>query len=402
MDGDLVGLVRAGGAPLNKYLYTFGASACIALISLRKESKPMKTIVISMALILTPKNNRCCMQRMVRRLFVQIFGLVMCVLLLSIQPAYSLDAKSLFKNTRNSVVLVMSFDANNQPLALGSGFFVGDGKTVATNYHVIESASSVTIKLMSGKVAAVDTVVGVDIEHDLVLLSVPSKGSPLKLAERTPEVGEDIVVIGNPKGLEGTLSRGIVSGAREEKGSLFYQITAPISPGSSGGPIISEQGEVLGIASFYVQGGQNLNFAMPSAFIHRLLRKPETKTLAAVTRKKAKVAVKETVDERVKIHSAATDGAYRTVSASVFNGTDSLIKNVRMVVVFYCIARDLFNELPLHYMLINVKEEIPPGLAIRFKRYDGNIGYAWDASFRILDYDIIGQPGGVQTIPTFQ
>lgn len=316
--------------------------------------------------------------------------------------AFALDTKTLFKKFHNSVVMVMSFDANQQPCAIGSGFLVGDGQTVVTNYHVIENSFSVKLKFTSGKVVTVNTVLGVDVKHDIVLLSIPVRGQPLKLSKRTPEVGEDIVVIGNPKGLEGTLSKGIVSGVREEGESLYYQITAPISPGSSGGPIIGEEGGVLGVASFYVIGGQNLNFAMPSAYIHRLLRSPKKVTLREITREKTK-SIKKTVDERVKIVGSVV--SLFTVAASVFNNTDNAIKNVRLICIFYKIG-DQRNKQPLHYNLINVKESIPPRLSIRFKRLDdlidGSHSRPWKAIYRILDYDIVGQPGEIETIPTFK
>ncbi len=191
---------------------------------------------------------------------------VMALMSLFILPsdALSIDAKRLFRKVRLSVVLVMSFDANGQPLALGSGFFVGQGKTIVTNHHVLEGASKVRVKLASGKVMEVKNVKGIDKDHDIVLLGVTSPGKPLRLATRTPEIGEDIIAIGNPKGLEGTLSTGIVSGIRQDDGSNYYQITAPISPGSSGGPILDEKGAVIGVSTFYVKGGRNLNFAIPA------------------------------------------------------------------------------------------------------------------------------------------
>ena len=182
------------------------------------------------------------------------------------------NAKELFKETHESVVLIMSFDSNNQPLAIGSGFYVDDGRTIVTNLHVISGAQTVRIKNPDGKVFRARIVLGVDSTHDLVILEADVYGKPIPLSRRTPEIGEDIIAIGNPKGLEATLSKGIVSGVRNDQGSIYYQVTAPISPGSSGGPIIDGNGEVIGVSTFYVQGGQNLNFAMPSAYIHRLLK----------------------------------------------------------------------------------------------------------------------------------
>ena len=187
------------------------------------------------------------------------FSLLAIALLWS-SPASALDAKALFIQARPSVVLVMSFDAQHQPLSIGSGFFVGNGKTIATNFHVIRSAAEIRIKLETGKVMNVTGLAGLDAEHDLALLRIEGDGDPLPMSSRLPDIGEAIIALGNPRGLEGTLSAGIVSGIREEKGSSFYQITAAISPGSSGGPVLDARGEVLAISTFFVKGGQNLNF----------------------------------------------------------------------------------------------------------------------------------------------
>jgi S1-C subfamily serine protease len=92
-----------------------------------------------------------------------------------------------------------------------------------------------------------------------------------ELSQRSAlDIGETVFAVGNPRGLEGTFSAGIVSGYREIKGLSLLQITAPISPGSSGGPIADEKGEVIGIAVATFRGGQNLNFAIPVRYIKQL------------------------------------------------------------------------------------------------------------------------------------
>ncbi|MCH7501566.1 MAG: pentapeptide repeat-containing protein [Nitrospinae bacterium] len=178
------------------------------------------------------------------------------------------------KRTHDSVVLIMSFDSNNQPLAIRSGFYVDDGTKIATIFHVISGSQVVRVKNPDGKEFKANFLLGVDSKHDLAILEADVPGKPILLSQRTPEIGEDIIAIGNPKGLDTILSKGIVSGVRNYQDSILYQVTAPISPGSSGGPIINARGEVIGVSTFYVQGGQNLNFAVPSAYIHRLLKSP--------------------------------------------------------------------------------------------------------------------------------
>lgn len=84
-------------------------------------------------------------------------------------------------------------------------------------------------------------------------------------------VGDEVYAVGNPLGLEGTFSRGIVSGIRQIGSETLFQITAPISPGSSGGPILDTRGKVIGVAMATFKGGQSLNFAIPVAYLKSLL-----------------------------------------------------------------------------------------------------------------------------------
>ena len=86
-------------------------------------------------------------------------------------------------------------------------------------------------------------------------------------------MGERVYAVGNPQGLEGTFSRGIVSGIRNVGDDKILQVTAPISPGSSGGPILNDRGEVIGVSVATFKGGQDLNFAIPSSYLATLLAK---------------------------------------------------------------------------------------------------------------------------------
>jgi len=84
-------------------------------------------------------------------------------------------------------------------------------------------------------------------------------------------VGDEVFVVGNPYGLEGTLSQGIMSGLRSVGPDSLLQITAPISPGSSGGQVLNSQGEVIGVAVATLTDGQNLNFAIPVSYLKAFL-----------------------------------------------------------------------------------------------------------------------------------
>ncbi|MBA7580091.1 Photosystem I assembly protein Ycf3 [subsurface metagenome] len=172
------------------------------------------------------------------------------------------------------MVIVFAYDNKGEFLQLGSGFFISQNGDIITNYHVLQGASSAEIKTSDGKTYPITYIVAEDEQNDIIRLSVdiPSKYVLLlSLSATVPEVGERIIVYGSPLGLEKTVSDGIISAIREvpDYGKLI-QITAPISPGSSGSPVLNMKGEVIGIATFQFIEGQNLNFAIPSERIANL------------------------------------------------------------------------------------------------------------------------------------
>ncbi len=191
--------------------------------------------------------------------------------------AYSASAQDflpeLVKRIKPSAVAIETFDAKGNTLSRGSGFFVASDKVI-TNRHVIEKSSRAEIHLFNGKKFPVKGVLAIDGEGDLALLQVDVPAGtavPLQIMQRVPLEGESIVVIGNPYGLEGSVSNGIVSAVREISGyGKIIQITAPISPGSSGSPVVNMLGQVIGIATLQAAEGQSLNFAVPSERIAQL------------------------------------------------------------------------------------------------------------------------------------
>ena len=200
-----------------------------------------------------------------------------------------LDARAVYQQARDSVVVIMAFDETAQGISFGSGFFVEDGNAVVTNLHVIQGAVTLKIKTHSGVVTDVVSVLAYDSERDLAVLRPVHSGKPLPLATRAPDIGEEIVAIGNPKGLEATVSDGIISGIREDEGDTYYQISAPISPGSSGGPILNFRGDVVGVATFQYTDGQNLNFAVPAKYVSELLRAKSPIALSSLPKTEKKI-----------------------------------------------------------------------------------------------------------------
>lgn len=157
----------------------------------------------------------------------------------------------------------------------GSGFFVRPGEVV-TNLHVIRGAQRTEIKTLDGKgkVFPVTGVLAVDNEGDLALLAVDmpvDRPRSAELASELPDEGEQIMVIGNPLKLEGSVSDGIVSAVREVPNvGKIVQITAPISHGNSGSPVFNMKGEVVGVVTVKVTNGQNINLAIGAARVAQL------------------------------------------------------------------------------------------------------------------------------------
>jgi tetratricopeptide (TPR) repeat protein len=179
----------------------------------------------------------------------------------------------LVRRIKPSAVAIETFDAKGQTVSRGSGFFIGPDRII-TNRHVIERSTRVEVHLVDGKKFVVRGVLAVDGEGDLALLQVEvPKGLaiPLPIVRTVPQEGESIVVVGNPFGLEGSVSNGIVSAVREIAGyGKIIQITAPISPGSSGSPVVNMFGQVIGVATLQATEGQSLNFAVPAARIMQM------------------------------------------------------------------------------------------------------------------------------------
>lgn len=155
----------------------------------------------------------------------------------------------------------------------GSGFFVAPD-VIATNFHVIENTLNGYVKIVGKEpIYEILGLVGVDRNNDLALVKVKGiRGAQLPIGNSNALViGDEVFAVGNPKGLEGTFSQGIVSSIRIDGKDSVVQITAAISQGSSGGPILNAQGEVVGIAFSALTSGQALNFAIPASYLKTLL-----------------------------------------------------------------------------------------------------------------------------------
>jgi len=201
----------------------------------------------------------------------------------------TMDPADLFRAASPAVVRVEVCDRDFRPTGQGSGFLVSEDGLVVTNYHVIEDAQLATVLLSNELRCIVEGVVAWDRSADLALLKIQGKKLPcLEVSspalrrsssgpseasvQPLPEIGAKVYAIGSPKGLTNTLSEGLVSGHREIRlGLQAIQTTAAISPGSSGGPLLTADGKVAGVTTLFLQGGQNLNFAVPADRVAKLI-----------------------------------------------------------------------------------------------------------------------------------
>lgn len=271
--------------------------------------------------------------------------LIVFALLLAPSLGQAQGARQIAQNAFPSVVLLAMEDTNSQPVSLGSGFFV-KADIVATNLHVIESAARGYAKIVGQKPKyEIAGIVGIDTQRDLVLLKITGGKAPsLTFGDiNQVAVGDEVYVIGNPQGLEGTFSQGIVSSIRQVGSDTFFQITAPISPGSSGGPVLNAQGKVIGIAVATFSGGQNLNFAIPASYLASLLSelKPAAPLSAKATTKQkksiiddlGKPSVESITGEQLTWDQTFTETAH--YSFTLRNQLHKPVDDVKCLVVFY-------------------------------------------------------------------
>jgi tetratricopeptide (TPR) repeat protein len=179
------------------------------------------------------------------------------------------------KKVGPSIVSILIFNKEGNMSGQGSGFFVNAEGDVITSRHVLDGASKALVVTSDEKKYRIGKILAEDAEGDVIRVSLDLEGDkvqPLAISPTYPDTGERVFIIGTPLGLEKTVSDGIVSAVREIPGfGRIIQVTAPISPGSSGSPVVNMKGEVIGIATFFIVAGQNLNFAIPGERISKLV-----------------------------------------------------------------------------------------------------------------------------------
>ena len=197
--------------------------------------------------------------------------------LISVRLAHALDLPTLTAQAGPSVVLLTVYGPTGAKEGTGTGFIVASGGRILTNQHVVADASRIDATLASGRVVPIAGIVSADAVRDLAIVQTTGGETypALTFAAEPLRQGDEIVVLGSPHGLSGSLSIGIVAAVRPKyegaPGVPFstehwrVQITAAISPGSSGSPVMNRAGEVVAVAVGTHVSGQSLNFAIPGA-----------------------------------------------------------------------------------------------------------------------------------------
>lgn len=192
-----------------------------------------------------------------------------------------LSPQEIYQRESPGMILIEIYDDEGRKHALGSGFVVAADGTAITNYHVIRGASRATVKFSDGTVGSVEGVEAYDQSRDLGVIRVtPAPKTVLEIGDSDQmQIGDKVVAIGSPLGLQNTMSEGNVSALRNG----VIQISAPISPGSSGGAVFDEHGKVIGVSAAQMVSGQNLNFAIPINWAKPYLNGQSPRPLADVS-----------------------------------------------------------------------------------------------------------------------
>jgi Tfp pilus assembly protein PilF len=193
---------------------------------------------------------------------------LLAVLALWCTQTFAKTPEQIFQQASKSVIVIQAFDQEGNPVNQGGGVVVGR-EAVVTNCHVLEDAAKLVVSYDKEQFDA--SMSHADNERDLCQLAVPRLTAPrATLWTGRLRVGQRVYAIGAPEGLELTFTEGLVSSLREFEGSQYIQTSAAISEGSSGGGLFDTEGRLIGITAFFLQDGQNLNFASPASWIAQL------------------------------------------------------------------------------------------------------------------------------------
>jgi hypothetical protein len=334
-------------------------------------------------------------------MFARIASIFLITFVFTTNAYSQLTTAGIYKNAKDSVVLLVAYDSMGIPSSLGSGFYIEKNK-IATNFHVVDQASKIVFKHIGEKsFNEVDKIMSFSRNLDLAILSVSKPGKPLTIEHNlSSDIGEKVIAIGNPRGLEGSVSEGIISAVRGDKNLNYFQITTPISPGSSGGPLFNERGNVIGITTATLKDSQNLNFAMPAKLL--LTLKGKEKAWEPEIDRNNRLPVTNG-SGGIEVVLFDFEDIYGNIQFSLKNTNSRPVKNISYVLIF----REKQSHEVLHFLLKKESASIPSGMATRVRFQESNLkgfmnrerypyrlgdGYLTalvDVELRILTYDFI-------------
>ena len=332
------------------------------------------------------------------------------------EPKPALAPQEIAKTALGSTVHLSLRDAQGNSWT-GSGFIVHDDR-IATNYHVINDMSIGYAKLVGKAEKHRVRVLVVDKERDLAIVEATGIDAPaLFLGDSdTVEVMDTVYVAGNPQGLEGTVVPGSISAIRQSKDLVplkFFQMTAPISEGSSGGPVFNGKGEVIGISFATLLNGQNLNFAIPVNYLKPMVKMPTARPIVKHD-SHSKISVGETIPltldlissqapQQVTIHYTTYDRnrdeleqnnqkmllSNQQSASSTWTYKMSLPSQNHVGSIEYYIAVEYDNHLPFRYprdqnryYQISIVDGRPPKISLLYPPPDATFGANQEITFR--------------------
>ncbi len=322
--------------------------------------------------------------------------LLILLVLFTSSFAFAQSTTEIAKNAIQSTVSIVALDNTSQPLGFGSGFIIDD-ELIVTNVHVIEGSSSAYV-LVNGqeKKYKVDGYLSIDKPNDLVILKVSGlKQKSMVLNQGSiPEIGEKIYAIGNPKGFNGTFSEGIISGIRNFDKNKVLQITAPISPGSSGGPVLNFKGEVVGVAFATYSEGQNLNFAIPVEYLIALKNNLGVLTAVSTVKKPIKSSktneIKPNIKEGVTIRNLVWGCDSWGFNFSIKNNLPVSVSDIKILILLYDTTGVIVDYSEDTYFAERTYDNIKPFLAKTTYCNQSKFGHSFKNGYilkaRILDF----------------
>ncbi|HEY9657380.1 MAG TPA: S1C family serine protease, partial [Allocoleopsis sp.] len=261
---------------------------------------------------------------------------------------------------------------------MGTGFFVSSDM-VLTNFHVIDGMTHVKIRFSTGQECSADSAAAYDLEDDLIMLQSRCKnGVTVHLGDSAVvQPGQSVVVISNAEGLEQSISNGLISGIREIEGKQRFQISAPISSGSSGGPVFDMNGRVIAVVVGFLAEGQNLNFAIPIRYAMPLLAAKTRYSLASLPSKKKPLSSNEDEYARAVAEQVLKDYAADETQRQQSEAT-ALLKQIATQIAG-CEPTFTLQKVSTGW----VRSQIGPATKIRFDLEPVSAGFSGTVEFSI-------------------